>query len=143
MKPTTVGTRLCHHQWLRFGVVGSIGFVIDAGVLQLLLWFGLGPYQGRLLSFLAAATATWLLNRRYTFPHRGSAPVHREWQRYVALMTFGGAVNYGAYALCLMNWSLAQAYPAIGVAVGSLIAMTVNFFSAKYLVFRGSQSVKR
>ena len=55
-------------QFLLFCIGGVIGFVVDAGIVQLLVRnFGFNPYGARLLSFLAAATTTWAFNRRYTF----------------------------------------------------------------------------
>ena len=42
-----------------FAVVGTIGFVVDAGVLALLLATGLaGFHAGRCVSFLVAASVT-------------------------------------------------------------------------------------
>lgn len=136
MSPLAALARLRHNQLLRFGMVGGIGFVVDAGVLQTLLWLGVGPYLGRLVSFLAAATATWLLNRRYTFRAASHRGLLREWLHYLSLMAVGGSANYGAYALCVANVALIRQYPVIGVAVGSLAGMSFNFLSAKYLVFR-------
>src|SRR6476469_6404288 len=56
---------------LRFGIVGVAGFVVDAAVLTAAIALGLGPWLGRVLSYLAAATATFALNRAWTF--RGAA----------------------------------------------------------------------
>jgi putative flippase GtrA len=125
-------------RFLRFSAVGVVGFLIDAGVLQMLLVLGQGPYLGRLASFLAAATGTWLLNRRYTFRATTTRALHREWLHYLALMVVGGAVNYGVYAACLVTLPLVRAYPVIGVAVGSCAGLVVNFLSARFLVFRAA-----
>jgi len=57
-------------RFLRFALVGTIGFVVDASVLRLVVAiFAINLYAGRLVSFLAAATVTWLLNRTFTFRH--------------------------------------------------------------------------
>lgn len=46
-------------QFLRFALVGAVGFFVDAGVLQIAVrQIGSDPYVGRVLSFLAAASAT-------------------------------------------------------------------------------------
>ena len=51
-------------QFLRFCIVGTIGFVVDAGSLYLIMaTTGAGPYLARLFSFMMAASATWILNR--------------------------------------------------------------------------------
>lgn len=119
---------------LRFCVVGAIGFVVDAGVLMLLVaGAGMNPYAARVFSFLAAATSTWWLNRRYTFAvaRPGS---RREWIRYMALMTLGAAVNYGAFALTLMASAVARQHPWIGVAAGAIAGLGLNFLTSRSLL---------
>lgn len=125
-------------EFLSFAVVGAAGFVVDVVVLYLLAPL-LGWYGARVLSFLAAATATWALNRRYTFSARrannGSSSVWREYLGYLVTMLGGAVVNYGAYVLVLHEVSGTWA-PALGVALGSCAGLVVNFLSARYLVFR-------
>lgn len=124
-------------QLLRFCVVGGIGFAVDGGVLWLLLeGTSLGPYLGRVLSYVAAATATWALHRRFTFPdaHRGDR--RRQWALFVAVNTLGAAVNYGAYALLIATAALFAAQPVAAVAVASLAALAVNFTANRHWVFR-------
>lgn len=119
-----------------FGVGGFIGFIVDAGVVQLLVSkFDVDPYVGRLFSFVCAATATWLFNRHFTFHHRGGYTLFGEWSRYLVAMSAGFALNYMAYALVVYFSSFVQAWPAIGVAVGSLPGSAVNFLGARQWVF--------
>jgi putative flippase GtrA len=122
-------------EFLSFAVVGAVGFVVDVAVLYLLAPL-LGWYGARVLSFLAAATATWVLNRRYTFNGRkANASVLREYLGYLVTMLGGAVVNYGAYVLVL-HWVSGAWAPAAGVALGSCAGLVVNFLSARYLVFR-------
>jgi putative flippase GtrA len=124
-------------QLLSFAVAGVIGLAVDIAVLYLLAPT-LGWYAARVLSFLAAASATWALNRRYAFAShaavRGS--IVREYLRYLATMLGGAVVNYAAYVMCL-HWLAGPWTAAVGVAVGSCAGMGVNFLSARYLVFKG------
>jgi putative flippase GtrA len=129
-------------QVLRFGIVGGIGFLVDAGLLQLMLQFGLGYYGGRLISFLAAATTTWILNRSFTFRRDSPSGTHPaptqplgEWLAYLGLMVIGGVVNYGTYAAAVELSETVRRVPALGVALGSLAGMAINFWSAKTMVF--------
>lgn len=120
-------------RFLRFCLVGVVGFAIDAGILQaLVVGAQANPYVARIASFLAAASGTWLMNRRYTF-EVSHKPTHAEWLRYVAFMVLGALVNYGAFALCIAFWTLARAQPWLGVAVGSVAGLGVNFTTSRLL----------
>lgn len=123
-------------EFLSFAVVGTIGFVVDLGVLYVVAP-ALGWYGGRVLSFLAAASVTWALNRRFTFAGRHSgASIGREYLRYLLTMLGGALVNYGAYVLTL-HWLGGPLAPALGVALGSCAGLAVNFLTARFLVFKG------
>lgn len=124
-------------EFLRFGVVGLVGFVVDTAVLYAALALGVGPYLGRVPSYLAAATTTFLLNRIWTFRHRrGAAPAHRQWLAFLVLNLLGFALNYGTYAVLVGFVPVVAAHPVIGVFAGALAGMTSNFLLSRRLVFR-------
>ncbi|HVO03104.1 MAG TPA: GtrA family protein [Candidatus Cybelea sp.] len=124
-------------QFVRFGVVGVLGFLVDAGLLRELLAAGLGYYGGRAISFLAAATTTWILNRSFTFRRDARPRTHpaAEWFAYVGLMLIGGGANYGVAALAYESVDLVRQHPEIAVALGSLAGMAINYWSAKIMIF--------
>ena len=123
-------------QFIRFCIVGIIGFVFDAGILHLLVThMRANPYTARLVSFLVAASITWMINRHYTFQVRHRAN-RAEWACYVAFMMVGALVNYGAFAGCIAWWAMARMQPWLAVAVGSLAGLGVNFTTSRLLVFR-------
>jgi len=125
-----------------FGVGGVIGFILDAGILQLLV-VGLAwdRYSGRLISFLFAATGTWVFNRHYTFHGPRRHTLLWEWVRYVFAMSWGFACNYAAY------WALVYFFNVDGprliwaVAAGSVAGMGVNFLASRHWVFRHHKHV--
>jgi len=127
-------------QLLRFAVSGVVGVLVDVAVLYCALALGSGPYLGRAASFLAAVLATWHINRRYTFAAAtGSGPsasLWRQWWRYLAAMSGGALLNLAAYTLVLALLPPAPWLPALGVAVGSLAGMALNFAAAKFFVFK-------
>jgi putative flippase GtrA len=125
-------------QFLRFGVVGTVGFVVDTAVLYAGLALGLGLYGGRAVSYLAAATTTWALNRAWTFRGQGQAPVMRQWALFVAINLVGFAFNYGTYAALVAGVAFVAQYPVIGVAAGSLAGMLGNFLLSRRFVFGGA-----
>lgn len=83
---------------------------------------------------MLAASATWLMNRRYTFA-ASLEPTRIEWLRYVGLMGLGALVNYGVFALCIAFWASARAQPWLGVAAGSIASLGLNFTTSR-LLFR-------
>lgn len=124
-------------EFLRFGVVGTIGFVVDTAVLYAMLGLGAGLYAGRAVSYVAAASVTWLLNRVWTFRDRGAGQkAHRQWAAFVVVNLGGFALNYGTYAALVAFVPLVAAHPVLGVAAGSLAGMFSNFFLSRALVFR-------
>lgn len=124
-------------QFVRFSLVGVIGFVVDVGVLYLVMQLaGLDPYLGRAVSFLAAASVTWLLNRVYTFRDRSAGPPTGQWARFVLANAVGGGINYGVYAVLLVSSDLFFQAPVLAVAVGSLSGLAFNFTVSRKFVFQ-------
>jgi len=122
-------------EFLRFGVVGTIGFVVDTAVLYAGLALGLGLYGGRAVSYLVAATTTWALNRLWTFRGRGDGPVHQQWALFLLVNLVGFAMNYGTYAALIAFVPLVAAHPVLGVAAGAIAGMFGNFVLSRQLVF--------
>jgi putative flippase GtrA len=126
-------------QFLRFGVVGTVGFIVDTAVLYAGLALGLGLYSGRALSYLAAATTTWALNRAWTFRDAGPArPPARQWALFLLVNLVGFAFNYGTYALLIAFVPAVAAAPVIGVAAGALAGLAGNFILSRRFVFAAS-----
>jgi putative flippase GtrA len=127
-------------QFLRFGVVGTVGFVVDTVVLYTMMAFGAGPYVGRIPAYLTAATTTWALNRRWTFRVAGGG-TGRQWATFVLLNLGGFVLNYGTFAALVRYVPAVAEDPVIGVAAGALAGMVVNFLLSRRYVFR--QAVAR
>jgi putative flippase GtrA len=137
----TRGRYRIEQQLLRFAAIGTLAFLVDTATLYFALGvLGIGKYSGRLLSFLVAATFTWAMNRRFTFPEARDAPMARQWLEFVAANGVGGVVNYGVYALLVTYVGLVAAHPVLGVAAGSLAGMTFNFGASRGWVFRRHRS---
>lgn len=124
-------------QLWRFAVSGVLGLAVDTAVLYALMALGLGFATARVLSFLAAATFTWAFNRRHTFvSEQAHAPSWGEWLRYLAAMAVGGVVNYGVSLVAYRVSDTVQTYPVLALMLGSVVGMTFNFVSARYVLFR-------
>ncbi len=121
-------------QLFSFGWVGAIGFVVDALVFTIVNIFVQNLYLSRLISYLAAASSNWFLNRKFTFGASDRSPLH-EWGRFLLLQLGGGAVNYGVYAWLIGAYEFFRGFPVAAIAIGSIAAMGVNFTTAKLFVY--------
>lgn len=127
-------------QLLLFGIAGTLGFLVDAGVVSLLV-HGLGwnPYLARLVSFLCAVATTFAFNRAYTFT-AGKQRLAGQAGRYLLAMIGGFVVNYGSYALLVHGVDVVRTWPVIGVAAGSVAGLVVNYLSSRFWVFSGRRA---
>lgn len=124
-------------RFFKFGLIGTLGFVVDSAVLMLCTeMLKLDPYTGRIISYLAAATCTWAGNRFFTFKDRPQASAGKQWGLFVAVNALGFAINYGTYALLLETVEAVRAFPVWGVAAGAIAGMFFNYAASSRLVFR-------
>ena len=129
-------TFIAKNRFFRFSLVGTGGFIIDAGVLLLLNNIA-GLYWGRLISFTMAVIATWLLNRIFTFETiKKNKPLHKEFHQYFMAMIIGGSANYLVYATLVYFVALIAQWPIIGVGVGSIVGLAINYSLAKNWIFK-------
>jgi putative flippase GtrA len=120
--------------FLRFLIAGTVGFIVDAGVLHLLLWFTpVGPFIGRAVSIPSALLATWLLNRNFTFG-RSDRSLASEWFRYGSVGLTSALLNYALFSALLVAEPSLR--PIIAVILASAAATGFSFFGYSRFVFR-------
>jgi putative flippase GtrA len=122
-------------QFLRFGVVGLTGLVVDTAIVYALRG-SVGLYVAGLIAYLVVATENWILNRVWTFRGRGSGPAHRQWVLFLITNLAGFVLNRGTYALLVTFVPLAAEQPVIATSAGAAAGMLVNFTLSRRLVFR-------
>lgn len=120
----------------RFLVVGTIGFCIDGGVLWL-LHSGLDwtPVAARCIGFPLALTATWYLNRSWTFRHGRDRRPGRQYALYLAIQLTGLAINFSAFVLLARYVTWFGRYPVAALAVASILALFFTFPASKWIAF--------
>lgn len=131
---------------LKFATTGGIGFVIDVGVLTLLVAvFDVNPYVARVFAIAVAMLSTWLINRRWTFQVHGRTKTVRavaaEGARYVLVAVSAAVVNYGIYAVTLFVLARVvegfdDLLPAVAAVAGTAVAMFVSWFGYSRFAFR-------
>lgn len=123
---------------LRFLIAGSVGFVVDAGVLHLLLWFTpVGPFIGRAVSIPSALLATWFINRNFTFG-RSDRSLAAEGFRYGSVGLTSALLNYALFSSLLMAEPGLR--PIIALTLASAAATAFSFFGYSRFVFRHRQN---
>jgi len=117
-------------------VVGAIGFLVDGGVLQLLVSAaGWSPFTARVLSFPAALSATFVLNRIWTFGGL-RMPAGRAYGVYGAIQLVGALINLAVFYVCVLLAPPLYERPLIALAIGAGVAMFFNYYASRRVVFR-------
>ena len=120
-----------------FIAVGAIGFVLDAGLMLLMIKaFACHPIGARLVSFLVAVSCTWLLNRRWAFRGRGSRSRSFEYAGYFAIQVAGATLNVGVFLGCLLLWPQLVSVPLLPFAIGAAVALLFNYALLRRTLYR-------
>jgi len=121
--------------FIRFGIVGALGFVWDTSTVYLTRGL-IGLYAAGALSYFVAATANWALNRAWTFRASPSQAAHRQWAAFLAANTLGFALNRGCFYILISTSPFCFAHPVLPIIAGSFCGMFVNYLLSKRFVFR-------
>lgn len=154
-------------RFIKFGVVGALGTIIDFAVTALLMhMFGLKEYlvmtfdqifeSGvdnivyvvlivNAIGFVVAATSNYYMNRIWTW--RSKNPnVSAEYGKFLFVSIIGLTINI--LAIYLFNINIVNGYELMGIYIGSfwlskvaatIVVMFWNFFANNYFTFRGFQ----
>lgn len=123
----------------RFLLVGAVGFGIDGGLLSWLLGQGWTVVQARGVSFLAAVSATWWLNRTWTFQAAQKSAARREYLLYFTTQVVGALINLLVFFVLVHAFEVLQHMPLIPLAAGAVIAIAFNFSISRLVVFTSSR----
>ncbi len=123
-------------QFIKFGIVGVVGFGFDVGAFHLALdIFHFGRYFSALFSFPVAASVTWIGNRLFTFRGEHKGHPGAQWARFLAVSAGGLVLNRGTFSLLTATVPLVYAYPVLGLLAGTGAGMFFNFFLSRKVVF--------
>jgi putative flippase GtrA len=129
-------------RFLRFGIVGACGFVIDTSIFFVLHDLaGLSPYVARAFSILIAMSGTWFGNRTLTFREHaatGGRAVLREWLTFAAANAIGNTSNYLAFSALITFASPPFNNRYLALVAGTAVGMALNFTLSKRIVFRAA-----
>jgi putative flippase GtrA len=122
-------------QFLKFAVIGTLGFVWDTCVVYTLAPF-LGPYVAGVVSFIIVGSINWVANRYWTYRHMTHDAMHRQLVRFLVANSIGFVINRGTYSLMIYNEPYFRTHLIWPVAAGGIAGMFLNFFLTRRMVFR-------
>jgi putative flippase GtrA len=123
-------------EFARFVCVGTGGFVVDTCLVYALRSL-LGLYGAGIAAYVGASIFAWMLNRSWTFRKRVTTkPSFQEWLTYLTASGAGFVLNRGAFFAAITCSSFVSEHPVIGVAIGSIAGLMLNFTLNRAVVFR-------
>ena len=113
-------------QFMKFGVVGVIAFVIDYGLMVALTELaGVNYLISATISFTVSVVFNYLASMRYVFTHKQGLSRRREFVIFVVLSVIGLGVND------LLMWLGSGVSYLIVKIVATAIVMVYNFVTRK------------
>jgi putative flippase GtrA len=142
---------LTFYQFGKFVLVGGLNFLVDLGVLNLLIFFtGIAAgwfyslFKG--ISFAVAVINSYFLNKFWTFKSAATndqsvKKVGKEFLTFVVISVIGLGFN-NLVASLLVNglgpqWGISEnVWANVGAVTASFLAMFWNFIGYKFIVFK-------
>jgi len=130
----------------KFGAVGLVNTALDYAVLNLLL--SIGPLKAKVASTIVATTASYVMNRQWTYSQRDRAGVRREYVLFFALNLAGLAIQLAVLGVAKYGLGFTEhggghdrlalnLFNALGIAV----AMVFRFWAYRTFVFKSATIV--
>ena len=119
-------------QFLKFGVVGTIAFCIDYGVLMLLSQaFDVDPVLSAAVSFCVSVVFNYMASMRYVFTHRADMSRSREFAVFIVLSAVGLVINEACMAAGVAVLGTSALMVTVAKLFATAVVMVWNFFSRK------------
>lgn len=119
-------------QFLKFGVVGALAFLIDYGVLMLLSQvIGMDPVISASISFVVSVVFNYVASMHYVFTRRDDISRRREFTIFVILSAIGLVINEIIMVIGVNVLGDSALMVTITKLVATAIVMVWNFVSRK------------
>lgn len=122
-------------QFMKFGVVGAVAFVIDYGLMVALTELaGVEYLLSATISFTVSVVFNYLASMRYVFTHKEGLSRRREFVIFVVLSVIGLGIND---ALMFLGTSLLGISYLITKIAATAVVMVYNFVTRKKFLDAG------
>jgi putative flippase GtrA len=122
----------------KFGVVGAVAYVVDFVVSNVChVQFHMQWLVAKTISTVIAATVAYIGNRKWSFSHRASSGVRREYTLFFVLNAAGLGIALGClgFAQYVLHLSGALAFNLFGNVLGTGLGTVFRFWTYKKWVF--------
>ncbi len=122
---------------IQFSAVGSSGVIVDLFFfLSFTYAAGINHQHARAMSFVAAASWNWFLNRWFTFVAGRDKQWGQQWFQFLIAASVGFTVNWGSYKLLTDYVPYFAQHHLVAFFIGILIGMGSNYTLCRWFVFR-------
>lgn len=119
-------------KFLKFGVVGFSGLIVDFGLTSLFKEiFHCNKYLSNTIGFVCAATSNYILNRLWTFQSHNDA-IGTEYMQFMFVSVVGLIINTFVLYVATDKFRLNFYFSKI-IAIG--VATVWNFFGNMFITF--------
>lgn len=131
---------------LKFGTVGGLGWVIDNGIYTL-LWYGPmsdSTIKARIVSTAVATLFAWFANRYWTFRHRRSERVWKEFGLFLLMNGLGLGIVLACQVISryVLGFTSFTADFIAGGVIGLILGTIFRFLAYRYFVFNEELSAE-
>jgi len=140
-------------RFIRFAIVGTIGAIVDFGVLNLLLLLGFSYVAAGTVSFIAPVINNFIWNRYWTYPDSRSKKISSQMVQFTIINLIGIGIRIPLLALLegiLIKFfrntlpiefvSAEFAGHNVGLGIAIIIVMVWNFMANRYWTYNDVSS---
>jgi putative flippase GtrA len=142
--PKQSKARILTTEFVRFGLIGGLGFIVDLGVFNILRTTIFdpsrmhdGPVIAKLISTALAILVNWLGNRYWTFKDRRRTDVLRESVEFFAVSIVGMMIGLGCLWVShyVLHYTSLLADNISGNVIGLILGAIFRFVLYRVWVF--------
>ncbi|WP_141717554.1 GtrA family protein [Nocardia altamirensis] len=131
-----------------FLVVGAIGFLVDAGTYNLLVfWGGEGllyhyPLPAKIIAIVVATVVTYFGNKWWTFAHKKTDNPGREYLLYAVFNVIAIGLQLGClgFSRYVLDLSSPLSDNISGTLIGQIVAVVFRYWAYDTFVFTGART---
>ncbi len=119
-------------RFIKFSVVGTLGAVIDFGILNLLVQLaGFPKVAANVCSFTAAVISNFIWNRLWVYPETRGEPLRKQFVQFVIVNLAGLAINTAIFFASDL-WLLGEAGLLAGPVGALALVIGIEHFDLAY-----------